>query len=605
MGPTRSHRCFGPALLLAVAAGASAGDETKTPALPPAASKAEAPATAKDEPSGEGPTRAEVDALRAETVKRLGALPDPKAKEATAADKALREVLEDRRRLLDDWEKAAEARSSAENPKVTPEKQAADDKADLERARAMLDQAARNAEVLLPVSFRNLPAKVDEEARAEMKEAIAGAEAELARLESAKAGPARKDGGPAAALRAERDKTFQKVNSLKARTLERATAPADPNAKASDLAAETQVNERWELKVETEHLRAEEALLDLENRRAAGGGLAAQVLEFRTKLAQQTLDGMKSRYRAIAAREEQDLHRAAAKEQRRASKVDDPLERYRARRSAELLELEARLVREQDLKATATPPTLEQQRGLAERATTEFNTIKQLLDDGRVSHLDAIRLNNDFRRVGAERARIVREDLAVTANRLTAAENALSSVELELIYDARDDRFELDTLLEHLPPTRQARARALFEEFEKRHVDLLNRRRDALEQLAARAEQTHDQVLRRLKILDDHFGFIRTNLFWVRDEEPLGPETVGLLRREGWQLAKAGLHLAQEVGQRSSWGRLSAEFLSAVLGLVVLPWPLSRAHRALLRTLAPKPSPVPPTPPSTPPTPGQ
>ena len=42
----------------------------------------------------------------------------------------------------------------------------------------------------------------------------------------------------------------------------------------------------------------------------------------------------------------------------------------------------------------------------------DFAEIKQLLDDGNVSRLDALRLNNDFRRIGPERGRLLRNELA-------------------------------------------------------------------------------------------------------------------------------------------------------------------------------------------------
>ena len=57
-------------------------------------------------------------------------------------------------------------------------------------------------------------------------------------------------------------------------------------------------------------------------------------------------------------------------------------------------------------------PALEEQRALADRAQADFAEIKQLLDDGNVSRLDALRLNNDFRRIGPERDRLLRNELA-------------------------------------------------------------------------------------------------------------------------------------------------------------------------------------------------
>jgi potassium efflux system protein len=157
---------------------------------------------------------------------------------------------------------------------------------------------------------------------------------------------------------------------------------------------------------------------------------------------------------------------------------------------------------------------------------------------------------------------------------------------MELIYDSRDDRYELDNLLERLPRGDRPRAVALYEEFERKHLALLERRRSALEKLASRAEQTHDQVQRRLRILDDHFGFIRTNLFWVRDEEPIGATTLTQAQKELTQLARGLLRLGADLADRSLWGRVSLEFLSAIVGLVILPWPVCRL-RKFLRSISP------------------
>ncbi len=52
------------------------------------------------------------------------------------------------------------------------------------------------------------------------------------------------------------------------------------------------------------------------------------------------------------------------------------------------------------------------------------------------------------------------------------------------------------------------------------------RSRAVLEKLARRAEQTHTRVVRRLRTLDDQYGFIRTHIFWLRDQEPIGLSTL-------------------------------------------------------------------------------
>lgn len=530
------------------------------------------------------PDPANAGSVRAETAERLKTIPADHDKAATAATKALREVLEERIGWLDAWDQAVKERRAAEDPNPSPEKQGAEWKAELERIKALLDQAPGPPDSLLPVSFRVPPSHVTDAARAEMKDAIDAAQADLkdwsAKLEQFRSDHARKPGGALAAIRAGRDKTFQLVAGVKARNLERAAASSEAkNADARALARETRLNGHWEARVQMERLRGQEALLALETRRSELAGLNKERLEAHVTLDRRTLERMSATYRALAARQEHDLRQAAVIEQTRARASDDPVERYRAKRAADLLELEAKVLANENALATNPSPSLEDERTLADRAETDFTNIKHLLDDGRVSHLDALRLSNDFRRIGPERSWIIRHEQAVTSDRLTAAENALSTVELELINDARDDRFELDNLLERLPRAQHPKAVALFEDFERKHQGLLLRRRAALERLASRAEQTHDEVLRRLRILDDHFGFIRTHLFWVRDEEPVGPATLEQSQRELRQLARASLRIAEEVADRSAWGRLSPEFLAASVGLLVLPWPLHRLRK--------------------------
>lgn len=559
--------------------GATAGHVTVPPAVG-ATQGSVSDATAKPD-SGAGPS--DVVAIRAETKERLGKLPSD---DKSAAVKSLREVYEARLRLLDDWDKAVKERTSAENPETNPEKDASAWKTELERIRTVLAQSVKETESLVPPSFRNLPAQISDAHRAEMKDAIDAAQTEVndwsSQLERVRADSSRKEGSALAAIRSRRDKAHQRVAALSARTPERENSVDDAKTpESSTLAREASENLELEARVETERLKGLEALLELETKRAEFAPMHLQVVEAHVQLAQRTLDMMKSSYRAMADRQERDLRQAAEQEQTRAEAVDDPLERYRAKRAAELLELQARVVTSENALATNPSPSLDEQRALADRADVDFTNIKHLLDDGRISHLDALRLTNDFRRLSVERARIVRKELALAANRLTNAENALSTVELELIYDARDDRFELENLLERLPRRLQARAIAIFEEQERKHFSLLNQRRDALEKIAQRAEQTHEQVLRRLRILDEHYGFIRANLFWVRDEDPVGLASATQAHRELTLLGRSVLRFVGELFDMSAWGRVSAEFLLATLGLAALPWPMIRAYRVL------------------------
>ena len=161
--------------------------------------------------------------LRTETVERLSKLSKSDDKDATAASKALREVLEERVKWLDDRDKAVKERIAAENPEQSPEKQAAEWKADLERITTSLEQSAKDPDALLPVSFRKLPAEVPDALRNELKETIDSAQNELkdwsSKREQARANPSRKEGGDLSALRAVRDQTFRRVAGLKARSL--------------------------------------------------------------------------------------------------------------------------------------------------------------------------------------------------------------------------------------------------------------------------------------------------------------------------------------------------------------------------------------------------
>ncbi len=540
--------------------------------------------------NAESPSPEQVKSLRMETAERLAKLPKKDDKDSTAAIRALRELVEERLNWLDDWEKAVKDRTAAENPEQTPEKSAAEWKADLERITSSLSQTAKDPDSLLPKSFRKLSAEVSDAIRDEMKQTIDSAQNELkewsSKREQARANPSRKDGGDLATLRSTRDQTFRRVSGLKARGLEREAAVNQAkNPEARDLAREKLLNFQWESRVENERLRGQEARLALETKRADLAALNLQRIDAHVLLSQKTLDRMKVRYGSLAARQERELQTAAVKEKSIAKNSDDPLERYRAKRTSELLELEAKVLKSESALSIDPSPSLEEQKAKTSHAETDFVNVKKLLEDGKVSHLDALRLNNDFRRIGTERATIVRNELAIASNRLTLAENVLSGVELDLINDARDDRYELDSLVQTLPRSLHPRANVIFDEIELKHTAFLVRERDALQKLADRAEQTHDQILKRIDIIDDHFGFIRTHMFWVRDEEPVGPQTLTQARREGRQLGRAGVEIAGLALDPKSWGRVSPEFMVAAFGLVVFPWPFHRARKAL-RSLA-------------------
>ncbi len=545
-----------------------------------------AAADSKSGSASNGPTEADIASLRTTTTEKLGKLPKADDKSATTVSKVLRELFEDRLKWLDEWGKAVKDRLAAENPEPNPVKQASKWRADLEQTNGALAQISKDAEAVLPPAFRKLPVTVPESQRLEMKETIDTAQSDLkdasSQLERARASTVGKDASGLASLRAARDQTYKRVVGLKTRGVEAEAAVNQAKSpQAHDLAQERLINVQWESRVEAERLRGLEAQLVLEAKRSDLSGVHLQLLEAQVKLAQTTLDLMKSRYRSMTAKQESELQNAAAKEKSRAEKVDDPLERFKAQRNAELLELEARVTRNEGALTTGTPPLKEEQKQLADRAENDLAEIKKLVEDGEISHLDAIRLNNDFRRIGVERASIVRNELVATENRLTLAANALGTVELDLINADRDDRFELENLLEKLPKSEHARAYVVCDELEKRHRGLLIRRREALKKLAARAEDTHIEVLRRLSTLDEHFGYIRTHMFWVRDDEQIGTATLEDAEREMRQVSRASIKIFAGAVHAKAWGRVSPEFLVSALGLILLPWPLRRLRRGL------------------------
>ncbi len=290
---------------------------------------------------------------------------------------------------------------------------------------------------------------------------------------------------------------------------------------------------------------------------------------------------MQSRYSAAAERQERALKEEAVAEENKARRSDDPLERFRARRVSELLELEAQVVKHEQALATSPPPSLVEQRGLADRATEDFARIKQLLDDGRVSRLDAIRLNNDFRRIGPERDRLLRNEMAIVEARLQYYEDTLTGVEIELLQDSLHDRYEHDMLKERLSPSRWAEGESIVAALERSHRAMLERRRSVLEKLNDGTAQTLDEIARRLAILDEEYGFIRTHIFWVRDQEPIGLGTITQGARECRHVVQALLRLAQESARPQHWGRRSAEFVTAAVAALVLPIGLVRLRRLL------------------------
>ncbi len=559
-----------------------AGDTaTSAMAKPPAEKSAHATTTTTTT------AEAEAKVVRTEThdaLDRLATQAKPYSAAATATTKALPEGLEERLRFLDDWDKvkAAEARHEAE---PSPERQAADMKAQLERVQALLVQSAKAPDALLPGVFRNPAGLVTDATRAEMKEALEAAKSDendwKVKWEQLKA-DSTKAINTQSPLRIERDKIHQRVAGLKSRHDEReAAVVAAQTPEEAMLARERLINLSWELRVESERLIFQEALLAHESARLDLRALNLQVLDAHAHLAARTLKRVQERYRLVTEAQERKLRQDAASEEKHAASSDDPLEKYRARRAADLLELQAKVLKLENPLATSLYPVFEEQRSLADEAVNDFAGVKALIADGTVSHLDALRLNINFRRIGPERAGIVSHELARASRHLTLLENALNGVEMDLIDNSRNDRLQYEDLLQRLPKTRYEVAGRVFQELVAQHLQLLERKRSALLKLAQRAEMTHQEIERRLKTLDDEYGFIRTHIFWVRDQEPIGAVTLAQCQSEFAHLGPSLLPLLQEACDRSLWGRVSPEFVVAALALLALPWPLSRLRRSL------------------------
>lgn len=568
------------------------GGEATTPTATTAATPTPTPlAPQSSPPTGLSAEAEQVEAGRAltDTKERLAKLEKLTEKETTATTKAVKVVLTDRQILLASWNDAFKALEDARNPAKSPESQEAEWKAELERINAQLKQAEKRPDDLLPSVFRKpTESGASELVLSEMNEAINKARGELkswqARLDKFQSNVARKSAHPLSALQAERDAIQQRVAALPPRQTEREAAVAD--AKTDDerlLATERLVNLGWETRLEHLRLQAQEAKIALETKLTDLESLDQQVCDAEVRRATRRLTLMQSRYKLLTDRQETHLKKQAATEQDRAKKTADPLERYKSRKKSELLELEARALAYEKTLASTSSPALEEQTSLADRAVTDFENIKKMLDDDLLSQLDALRLNNDFRRIAPQRARIESHDLKAAAWWSTHYENALTSVELDLFNDRRNDEYEQESLREQLPPSRHAEANAVFAELNRQHDQLLGRNRSVLEKLARRAEQTHAQVLRRLRTLDDQYGFIRTHIFWLRDQEPIGVGTVVQAQHELFLVGKSLIRLAREAVDRQLWGRVSAEFITGLLASLILVWPLIRLRTRLLR----------------------
>jgi hypothetical protein len=587
-------------LFVAFAHHATAQESAKSQApsaLKPAASTAKplltAPANKTDQipatPLATDDILSDRSQMRVDAEKSLKDLLQVAEKELTATQKSLRDLWTQRVQLLDEWDKAAKALQSAKHPKPTPENEAADRNAELSRSTAQYDLITKSVDGGLPPLFRLPFDKIDELKLNEMREAIAAAKSaqqekstEVERLR----------GEPAARkalmtdLRAARDKIHAQIAGLPTR---RAQYESEIfKAKTEDarkIARAYYLNFHCESGIIRERLALTEACIELETRRAVTWEIATKASSMSLALANAQAKLLSDRYKGIAERQKADLNLAAKTEAKKAATVEDPIAKYKAFRTAELLQLQAQIL--EDDKALSTSPTLslEEQKTLADRAQADFSSLQQVVKEDKVGGLVALRLNNDFRLISRELSNIARNELAAASQSHTFYENALTEAELTYINDARDDRFERDSFVKTLPKERWPAANATIDELEKKHRELLSKHKEVLGKLLTRAEDIHKQVTRRLSILEDHYAFIRTNIFWVRDSEALSKSTLVQARKEVARLLAAVGGLIKDPFDRSQWSVVSVECAIAFIGLLALPLVIIKLRSSIKASL--------------------
>jgi hypothetical protein len=578
---------FCAVLLLGVASRLSADDH-------PAGEKLDKPAQASTAPAAPAPAAVELSVdltkARAEVKSKLEELEKVAEKDQTPTQKSLREIWNQRGKCLDVWENAAKERKLAENPVPTPESEANDLKADLVKRRAMIDQLQKSPETILPEVFRLDAEKIDEAKTAEMGEKIEDLRRKLkditAESEKAKA-EAPDRAKKLEELRTKRDRLHAMTTTSPARLAKcevECTSATTPDGRR--IARESLINCQCEAASEYEQLAAAVAALSLETRRAKAIDLGLENQETQLELLQRFLTLESKRFAFVAEVKKKALQTEAAREQTRAATVDDPLEKFKSLRNAEILSLEAQNVEFNNVYKTSPMLSEGEQRDLADKAEKDFANLKKTVSQNRVGGLVALRLNNDFRRISRERASIQRNEFAQSSSTTAYYENVLTEAELSFFNDSRDDRSERDTFLETLPAWRRADASAAIDEIERKHKKQLAARKAILELLLNRALETHSEICRRIRILDEQYAFVRTNIFWVRDSEPIGEATFPQARSEARRILGAGVRLAAEPFDASRWTRPSGEFGLIAAGLAVFPLVIPYSRRRLKALLS-------------------
>lgn len=508
---------------------------------------------------------------------------DPKgAGDDASAD--LIAVLERELAAIAEWSEEHKERIAAEHPVPSPEQRRLELERDLEKSKRLSAKAEADPKAMLPEEFERTSHRTDDAALAEMRDAVESARTEwknqAAALEKSNAELA-SSGKELAELKSAKESADQKLSALRAPATARddGGSAVATGADALELAKERLEGRRWETLAADERGGAIAAKIALAGKLSKLTEIRIKVLEINVKTAKLLYDRMNGSYQSALSARQQALKIDAAREQGKAHASDDPIERHRAKRNADLLELEAQNLRDEQRLSSNVYLSHREQAELADKAAAEFDELKKLVDEGRSRGTLAIRLKHEFRKLASIRDAIAKNEIARTEYQLTYLENELTTIEFELLNDARDDQVALDALLESLPPHRHADARRIAESIESRHRVLLEKRRALLERILVHVETAHKEVTRRREILDAKYAFIQARIFWVRDAEPLGKESLVNARRELSGLAAAAANIATEARDRSAWRGASTEFWMA-LGLVVagppLLWRLSR-----------------------------
>lgn len=590
----RSARHLALVLLIAAPSAARAAEPATTPGpAPPAApgrtpeaggswdKAAEPPATAADR------IETDPDAARDDATRRLK---QPDAPADGGLIKGMRALLQDRQRHLQARDEAVKLRAEAEL-KDDSGKGFDDDEVDLERNRALLARSAEAPDALLPDAFYpGDPQAAGKVVLDDLKRAIDEARLEVrdhtTKLDELRRGSGRAGTRRLAGLRNQRDAAQQRQAALAARPALSNQGQAPPDSEARELDRQRQINANWEARAAAERLGALEAMIAREVRVTDSTTLALNAQESRLSVADARLRRMQECYLAHVKSRQTDLQKAAAVAKAESDRAVDPVDRHRALRNAQLLVLEAAVIKHEHALSASTNATLLDQINRADRAVANLADLRQVVADDRPSALVAARLKNDFRRIEAERESVAREELPRETALLAGLVDALTEAQLDLADEARDGRFELDAFLETLPVERRAAAGAICREIEQRHRAILERKRMAVEGLAARTEATQVQIRRRLAALDQQYAFIRTQLFWVRDADPIGLATVRRARIEVGRVARSIARLAeQEPGPSPLAGRdpagTTVGFILAAFAAVILPLPMAVGRRAL------------------------